>query len=155
MITENQEPLGVQGGEQMRIDKDTYCLNIAEVVASRSTCLKHKYGAVIVNNDEIIATGYNGAPRGEPNCTDMGFCHCDTSNIPTDTNAAKHGLKYGSCVAVHAEQNAIISASRKDMQGAILYLACSSKEAIPCNICNRMIKNSGIKKVITKEGEII
>ena len=138
----------------MRIDKDNYYLNIAEVVASRSTCLRRKYGAVIVNNDEIIATGYNGAPRGEPNCYDVGECYCRSHENPIGTGAAKHGAQYGSCVAVHAEQNAIISASRKDMQGAVLYLACLSPDIdpTPCNICDRMIKNAGIARVIARAG---
>ena len=138
----------------MRIDKENYYLNIAEVVASRSTCLRRKYGAVIVNNDEIIATGYNGAPRGEPNCCDVGACYCRSHENPIGPEAAKHGAQYGSCVAVHAEQNAIISASRKDMRGAVLYLACLSPDIdpTPCNICDRMIKNAGIAKVITRAG---
>lgn len=138
----------------MRIDKDNYYLNIAEVVASRSTCLRRKYGAVIVNNDEIIATGYNGAPRSEPNCCDVGECYCRSHENPVGTGAAKHGAQYGSCVAVHAEQNAIISASRKDMQGAVLYLACLSPDIdpTPCNICDRMIKNAGIARVIARAG---
>lgn len=138
----------------MRIDKDNYYLNIAEVVASRSTCLRRKYGAVIVNNDEIIATGYNGAPRGEPNCCDVGECYCRSHENPIVAEAAKHGAQYGSCVAVHAEQNAIISASRKDMQGAVLYLACLSPDIdpTPCNICDRMIKNAGIARVIARAG---
>ena len=116
----------------MRISKNEYYLKIAEAVALRSTCLRRQYGAVIVNNDEIIATGYNGAPRGEMNCCDAGYCHC-------------------SCKAVHAEQNAIISASRRDMQGATLYLASLDKtiEPTPCNICDRMIKNAGITRVVT------
>lgn len=136
----------------MRPDKDTYYLDIARTVAQRSTCLHRKYGAVIVNNDEIIATGYNGSPRGEMNCDDIGTCWRDTHKSPIDPEAAMHGSQYGTCVAVHAEQNAIISASRKDMQGATLYLACTDETAhiAPCNMCNRMIKNAGIAKVITQ-----
>ena len=138
----------------MRIDKDSYYLKIAEVVATRSTCLRRQYGAVIVNRDEIIATGYNGAPRGEANCCDTGVCYCRTHNEPIGQLAAKHGEQYGSCVAVHAEQNAIISAARKDMQGATLYLACLDEKTdpSPCNICDRMIRNAGIEKVVTRAG---
>lgn len=138
----------------MRISKDRYYLNIAAAVASRSTCLRKQYGAVIVNNDEIISTGYNGSPRGETNCCDAGKCYCQTHDTPITNTAAKHGLKYGSCVAVHAEQNAIISASRKDMQGATLYLACLSPDVdpVPCNICDRMIKNAGITRIVTRAG---
>jgi len=140
----------------MRISKDEYYLNIAKAVAVRSTCLKHKYGAVIVKNDEIIATGYNGAPRGEPNCLDMRECYCDIADKPVDETAATHRAKYGLCVAVHAEQNAIISAARRDMTGAALYLNIydSNKEPIPCNICNRMIKNAGIIRVVTPKEDL-
>lgn len=136
----------------MRISKEDYYLNIAAAVATRSTCLRKKYGAVIVSNDEIISTGYNGAPRGEPNCCDTGECYRDTHAYPVSPQAAKHDAQYGLCVAVHAEQNAIISAPRKDMQGATLYLVCLSGEAAPCNICDRMIKNAGITRVVTKAG---
>lgn len=134
-----------------RIDKDTYYLNIARAVAQRSTCLHRQYGAVIVNNDEIIATGYNGSPRGEVNCCDVGACYRDTHDVPRDSGASVHGNQYGSCVAVHAEQNAIISAARKDMQGATLYLASLDPKTkpAPCNFCDRMIKNAGIIRVVT------
>lgn len=138
----------------MRISKDTYYLNIAKAVAARSTCLRRQYGAVIVAGDEIIATGYNGSPRGEPNCCDTGECYCQKHVEPIDEKAAKHGSQYGSCVAVHAEQNAIISARRRDMQGATLYLACLDEaiDPAPCNYCDRMIKNAGITRIVTKEG---
>ena len=135
----------------MRTDKDTYYLDIARAVAQRSTCLHKKYGAVIVNNDEIIATGYNGAPRGEADCCTAGVCWRDTHEKPIGSLAAiLHGNKYGTCVAVHAEQNAIISASRREMQGATLYLACTTDSiaVAPCNMCDRMIKNAGIAKVV-------
>lgn len=134
-----------------RIDKDTYYLNIARAVAQRSTCLHRQYGAVIVNHDEIIATGYNGAPRGEVNCCDAGFCYRDSHSAPRDPLASLHGNQYGSCVAVHAEQNAIISAARKDMQGATLYLASLDETVTPapCNCCDRMIKNAGLARVVT------
>lgn len=139
----------------MRMDKDTYYLNIAKAVAMRSTCLRRQYGAVIVSGDEIIATGYNGAPRGEPNCCDVGECYRLKHSAPVDEGAAKHGDQYGTCVAVHAEQNAIISAARRDMQGATLYLVCldPSVDPAPCNYCDRMIKNAGITRVVTKDKE--
>lgn len=138
----------------MRIDKDNYYLNIAEAVARRSTCLHKQYGAVIVAGDEIIATGYNGAPRGEVNCCDVGKCYRDAHSAPIDKQAAQHGDQYGTCVAVHAEQNAIISAARREMRGATLYLACLDKSVnpAPCNFCDRMIRNAGITKVITRAG---
>lgn len=135
-----------------RIDKDTYYLNIARAVAQRSTCLHRQYGAVIVSNDEIISTGYNGSPRGEVNCCDIGACYKDTHDTPRGQEASVHGNQYGSCVAVHAEQNAIISAARKDMRGATLYLASLDPYIIPapCNYCDRMIKNAGITRVVTE-----
>lgn len=133
-----------------RISKTYYYLEIARAVAQRSTCLRRQYGAVIVKNDEIISTGYNGSPRGSINCCDVGHCWRDEHNIP-------HGTQYEACLAVHAEQNAIISATRKDMIGATLYLVgFENEEKIdpdkvrPCVICARMLINSGIKQLITK-----
>lgn len=131
-----------------RISKDEYYLSIAATVAKRSTCLRRQYGAVIIKNDEIISTGYNGASRGEPNCCDTGECWREANNIP-------HGEQYEKCVAVHAEQNAIISAARYEMIGSVLYLAGfdSSGELAkpsPCVICSRLIKNAGIIEVIAR-----
>ncbi len=131
-----------------RITKDEYYLAIAASVAQRSTCLRRQYGAVIINNDEIISTGYNGAARGEPNCCDTGECWREANNIP-------HGEQYEKCVAVHAEQNAIISASRKEMIGSVLYLAgFDSKGELaapaPCVICRRLIKNAGISEIVCR-----
>ena len=128
----------------MRPGKDEYYLNIAEAVMARSTCLRRKYGSVIVKNDEIIATGYNGSPRGEVNCCDTGYCWRKEHNIP-------RGQDYSHCKSVHSEANAIISASRRDMQGAVLYLASSEPDAQPCDMCRRLIKNAGIARVITRE----
>lgn len=136
-----------------RITKRDYYLSIAAEVAKRSTCLRRQYGAVIVKNDEIIATGYNGAPRGDENCCDVGSCWRDRHNIP-------HGEQYEKCVAVHAEANAIISASRNEMIGSTLYLygfegfdkPIDNPE--PCIMCNRLIKNAGIEYVINKIGEV-
>jgi len=129
----------------MRKTKKRYYLDIAAAVAGRSTCLRRQYGAVIVKDDEIIATGYNGAPRGEPNCCDLRQCWREVQGIP-------HGEKYEKCVAVHAEQNAIISAARHQMLGATLYLAGLENghviSAAPCEICRRMIANAGIKRVV-------
>ena len=133
----------------MRTSKTEYYLAIAAEVAKRSTCLRRQYGAIIVKNDEIIATGYNGAPRGEQNCCDAGECWRIRNGIP-------HGEQYEKCVSVHAEQNAIISAARRDMIGATLYLAGwqdgeRMEDPQPCNICWRLIKNAGIVAVVTKE----
>lgn len=137
----------------MRPDKDSYYLKIAEVVATRSTCLHRQYGAVIVKDDKIVSTGYNGSPRGEVNCCDT-FCYRDRFTVPIDSDAQEHGSKYGTCVAVHAEQNAIIAASFHDLKDSTLYLASTDSSCIPvpCNMCNRIIKNAGIKYLITRSG---
>lgn len=133
------------------MSKAEYYLKIAETVAQKATCLRRKYGAVIVRNDEIIATGYNGSPRGTPNCIDIGYCARPNS---------KHGEGYELCRSVHAEQNAIISAARNEMIGSTLYLACIKNgekliDIEPCSICMRLIKNAGIKYVITYERVIV
>ena len=129
----------------MRISKVEYYLNIARAVAKRSTCLRRQYGAVIVKNAEIISTGYNGSHRGADNCCDVGVCWREAHGIP-------HGQQYEKCVAVHAEQNAIISAARSDMIGSTLYLAGfeGEKEILgePCLICYKMIANAGIARVV-------
>ena len=135
-----------------RPNKDEYYLDIAASVVKRSTCLRRRYGAVIVNNDEIIATGYNGSPRGEKNCCDTGECWREAHHIP-------HGEQYEKCVSVHAEMNAIISAARKDMVGGTLYLMGFDDSnpifhAVTCTICRRLIKNAGIKRVVNDYGEI-
>lgn len=102
--------------EQKRVDKINYYLDIAQTVAERSTCLRKQYGCIIVKNDEIIATGYNGAPRGRQNCIDLGFC--SKKKFFPDI---RHG-GYDACRSIHAEQNAMISAARKDMMDAHMYL---------------------------------
>lgn len=135
-----------------RESKDDYYLSIAETVLTRSTCLRQKYGAVIVKDDEIIATGYNGSPRGSKNCCDLGYCKRDMKGIP-------HGERYEMCPAVHAEANAIISASRRDMLGATLYLAGQESDGMPitdakpCCMCYRLILNAGISSIITKNAD--
>lgn len=134
-----------------RIDKDNYYLKIAQTVAERSTCLRRKYGAVIVKNDEIISTGYNGSPRGEVNCCDTGVCKREELNVPK-------GERYELCVAVHAEQNAIISASRDRMLGAKMYITGIEVQEDsmyanpkPCLICSKLIKNAGITQVVGRK----
>lgn len=130
-----------------RVSKDEYYLNIAKTVLERSTCLRRKYGAVIVNNDEIVSTGYNGAPRGETNCIDTGYCYREANNIPK-------GERYEMCIAIHGEQNAIISAARKDMIGATIYIVGKEVSTgeyanpAPCLICRRMIRNAGIVRCV-------
>ena len=136
-----------------RVSKHNYYLDIAQTVSERSTCLRRKYGAIIVRNDEIISTGYNGAPRGRRNCSDIGFCTRENLNIPS-------GERYELCRSVHAEANAIISASRRDMIGATIYLvgrdAASNElltDAMSCSMCKRQIINAGIDRVVIRTGE--
>ena len=136
-----------------RRDKHNYYLDIADSVLERSTCLRRKYGAIIVRNDEIISTGYNGAPRGRRNCSDLGGCTRETLKIPS-------GQRYELCRSVHAEANAIISASRRDMIGATIYLvgrdAATNRllpDAMSCSMCKRQIINAGIEKVVIRTGE--
>ena len=130
-----------------------YYLDIAAAVAARSTCIRRQYGAVIVKNDVIVSTGYNGTARGFINCCDLNECYREAHNIP-------HGQQYEKCKAVHAEANAIINASREEMCGAILFLAGFEngermKNPRPCEMCSRMITNSGIRKVISCEDDTL
>ena len=134
-----------------RTSKQNYYLDIADSVLERSTCLRRKYGAIIVRNDEIISTGYNGAPRGRRNCSDR--CTRETLRIPS-------GERYELCRSVHAEANAIISASRRDMIGASIYLVGRDArtgellhDAMSCSMCKRQIINAGIDRVIIRTGE--
>ena len=133
-----------------RIVKENYYLDIAETVLERSTCLRRQYGAIIVRNDEIVATGYNGAPRGRKNCSDLGYCVREQMRVP-------RGERYELCRSVHAEANAIISADRKSMIGATLYLSGRNvsdgkyvEGAMCCSMCKRMIINAGISRVIVR-----
>lgn len=133
-----------------RIDKENYYLDIAQTVMERSTCLRKKFGAIIVHNDEIISTGYNGAPRGRSNCSDLGYCLREKLGVPT-------GERYELCRSVHAEANAIISAARRDCIGGTIYLVgVDSKtgelieDAISCAMCRRLIINAGLAKVVIR-----
>ena len=136
-----------------RTDKINYYLDIAASVLERSTCLRRKYGAIIVRNDEIISTGYNGAPRGRCNCSDLGRCTREELRIPS-------GERYELCRSVHAEANAIISASRRDMLGGTLYLVGRDAQTgeyltttTPCSMCRRLIINSGIETAVCRTGD--
>ena len=139
-----------------RPDWDEYFLNIAEEVGKRSTCLRRRYGAIIVKDKIIVSTGYNGAPRGEANCIDIGTCERERLNVPK-------GERYELCVAVHAEQNAIINGDFQKMNGATIYIVGrnvadgSYASGEPCLLCRRMIKNAQIAKVICRNpaGEIV
>ena len=133
-----------------RIEKENYYLDIAQTVLERSTCLRRCYGAIIVRNDEIVATGYNGAPRGRKNCVDLGFCVREQMRVP-------RGERYELCRSVHAEANAIISASRNECIGADLYLVGKDAktgeilgDATSCSMCRRTIINAGIRRVVIR-----
>ena len=134
-----------------RVSKRNYYLDIAETVLERATCLRRVYGAIIVKNDEIISTGYNGAPRGRKNCVDMGFCTREALKVP-------RGERYELCRSVHAEANAIISAARRDTVGSSLYLVGRDAQtgellhdATSCSMCRRMIINAGISEVVIRQ----
>ena len=134
-----------------RVSKENYYLDIAQTVAERSTCLRKKYGAIIVKNDVSVSTGYNGAPRGRKNCNDLQFCMRDKLNIP-------RGERYEMCRSVHSEANAIIAAPREQMLGSTLYMACVSPEdgsLVPgtssCMMCKRQIINAGISRVVIRD----
>ncbi|MCD8050209.1 MAG: deaminase [Clostridiales bacterium] len=136
-----------------RRDKINYYLDLADVVSKRGTCLRRRYGAVIVKNDEVISTGYVGAPRGRKNCTDLGYCIRQQLKIP-------RGERYELCRSVHAEQNAIISAERNKMIGATMYLSGREvstgeyiKNSCSCSLCKRFIINAGIKNVFIRDSE--
>jgi dCMP deaminase len=130
----------------IRPDWDNYFIEIAKVVSSRSTCLRRKYGAVIVKDNVIISTGYNGAPRGIDNCIDLNKCKREEMNIPP-------GERYELCEAVHAEQNAIINGTPERMKNAAIYIAGFEDNkgianGAPCKLCDRMIRNAQIEKIV-------
>jgi dCMP deaminase len=134
-----------------RVSKHNYYLDIAQTVAERSTCLRRMFGAIIVKDDVIVSTGYNGAPRGRKNCCDLGNCIRDELNIP-------RGERYEMCRSVHAEANAIIAAARERMLGSVLYMVCVSPvdgSLMPgttsCMMCKRQIINAGISQVIVRD----
>ena len=134
-----------------RVSKHNYYLDIAQTVAERSTCLRKMFGAIIVKNDSIVSTGYNGAPRGRKNCSDLGVCMRDKLNIP-------RGERYELCRSVHAEANAIIAAPRDQMLDATLYMVGINSETgelesgtCSCMMCKRMIINAGISKVVVRD----
>lgn len=136
--------------EYIRRDKNNYYLDIAETVLERGTCLRRNYGAIIVKNDEIVSTGYVGAPRGRKNCIDLKYCTREKLNIP-------RGERYELCRSVHAEANAIISAKREEMIGSTLYLVgkfFETGELVPdatcCAMCKRQVINAGISKVVIR-----
>ena len=136
-----------------RVSKRNYYLDIAQTVLERATCLRRVYGAIIVKNDEIISTGYNGAPRGRVNCSELGYCNREQLRIPS-------GQRYELCRSVHAEANAIISASRRDMAGGTIYLVGRNaatgellNDSTSCLMCRRMIINAGIDEVVIRRTE--
>jgi len=134
-----------------RVSKHNYYLDIAQTVSERSTCLRKRYGAIIVKNDSIVSTGYNGAPRGRKNCCDIGDCIRNRMNIP-------RGERYELCRSVHSEANAIIAASREQMIGAVMYMCCTDPDTgevvggvANCMMCKRQILNAGIETVYIRE----
>lgn len=136
-----------------RVDKINYYLDIAETVAERGTCLRRNYGAILVKNDEIISTGFVGAPRGRKNCCDLKYCTREKLQVP-------RGERYELCRSVHAEQNAIISAERNKMIDSTLYLVGISyadseyvAKSNPCALCKRMIINAGIKDIYIRDSK--
>ena len=136
-----------------RIDKINYYLDIAGTVLERSTCMRRQYGAIIVQNDEIVSSGYNGAPRGRKNCGDLGYCAREAMNIPS-------GQRYELCRSVHAEANAIISAARRDTVGGTLYLVGRDArtgallpDATSCSMCRRLVINAGLETVVIRRTE--
>ena len=133
-----------------RRDRENYYLDIAQAVLGRGTCLRRNFGAIIVKNDQILSTGYAGAPRGRQNCSDRGVCLREKLGVP-------RGERYELCRSVHAEADAIIHASRSEMTGATLYLVgvdAQTEELVPdaspCSMCKRMIINAGISRVIIR-----
>ena len=133
-----------------RRDRENYYLDIAQAVLGRGTCLRRNFGAIIVKNDQILSTGYAGAPRGRQNCSDLGVCLREKLGVP-------RGERYELCRSVHAEANAVIHASRSEMTGATLYLVgvdAQTEELVPdaspCSMCKRMIINAGISRVIIR-----
>ena len=137
----------------VRRDKQNYYLDMAQVALERSTCLRRHFGAVIVKNDVIISTGYNGAPRGRANCIDLNYCIRQQRNIP-------RGTQYELCRAIHAEANAIIAAPREEMIGSTLYLVGRDaqtgdimKDADSCPMCKRQIINAGISQVVIRRDQ--
>ncbi len=142
----------IQPTGNKRISKINTYLNVAEVFAYRSTCIKRKYGAVIVKNDVVISTGYNGSPRGYENCCDIGEC-------PRIKLEMHQGEGYDICRAIHAEQNALLNCSREQTMGADIYLTGINPEdntihpAKPCPLCARFLLQAGIKNVIMRVGD--
>jgi dCMP deaminase len=143
----------IRSGKMDRRDKTNYYLDIAEQASKRCTCLRRHYGAVIVKDDEVIATGYAGAPRGRKNCSDLGFCVREEKKIA-------RGERYELCRSVHAEANAIISAARKDMMGASMYIVGFEaatgnyvENANSCAMCKRLVINAGIESVYVRDDE--
>ena len=140
---------------QSRPEWTEYFLDIAKAVGRRSTCLRRRYGAIIVKDKIIISTGYNGAPRGEANCIDTWICERERLHVPK-------GQNYELCVAVHAEQNAIVNGDPAKMQDAVIYIVGYNADGTlasgkPCLLCRRMLRNARLAKVVYLEtdGQVV
>lgn len=134
-----------------RVSKENYYLDIAQMVAERSTCLRRCYGSIIVKDDTIVSTGYNGAPRGRRNCSDLSFCMREKLGIP-------RGERYEMCRALHSEMNAVIAAPRERMLGATMYMCCTDPATheilsgtCSCPMCKRVLINAGIETLVVRE----
>ena len=125
-----------------RISWDEYFMQMAELTAKRSTCLRRQVGAVIVKDKHIIATGYNGAPKGLNHCAQLGGCLRENLHVPS-------GERHELCRALHAEQNAIIQAATlgQSIEGGTIYVTHH-----PCSICAKMILNAGLERIVIREG---
>ena len=134
-----------------RVSKENYYLDIAQTVSERSTCLRRRFGAIIVKDDSIVSTGYNGAPRGRANCSDLGFCYREHLGIP-------RGERYEMCRSVHAEANAIIACAADVMRGSTMYLCYTDPvtgDVMPgtssCMMCKKMIINAAVEKIVVRD----
>ena len=135
----------------IRKDKFRYYLDIALEISKRGTCIRRNYGSVIVNKDRIVSTGYSGAPRGAPNCKDIGLCPREEKELPQYSG-------YEICKSVHSEVNAIIHANYDEMIDGAIYIAGFHDDAgggelmnvMPCSMCSRIIINAGLAKVIVR-----
>lgn len=136
-----------------RSDRLEYYLDITKAVAKRGTCIRRNYGAIIINDDKIISTGYTGAPKGEPNCCDIGICEREKLKIPS-------GERYELCKSVHAEMNAVIHAGVERCKGGTIFIVGLDRDGelipsvYPCKLCARVLKNAKVIDVVGLDKEL-